>query len=124
MVNSVFFGKGLAMEDLQFAQFAEFIRESCVLGRDQRIDPDTQFERDLGVTGGDGDDLLEAVEKRFGVKLTRESFNLEPNECLFGSDAAFPDLLEIFGRRPTTTVRSFTVGELFEVVRSEIEKSQ
>jgi hypothetical protein len=111
------------MENLQFEQFAEFIRECCCLGQDERIAPDTQFERDLGVTGGDGEDLLKEAEKLYSVKLTRESFNLEPNEYLFGSDAAFPDLLEIFGKRPTTTLRSFTVGELFEVIRKESENN-
>jgi acyl carrier protein len=111
------------MEDLQFEQLAELIRECCGFKRDKPIEPDMQFERDLGVTGDDGDDLLDATEKRFGVKFTRASFNLEANEYLFGAEAAFPDLLEIFGRRPTKTVRSFTVGELFEVVRSELEKT-
>jgi hypothetical protein len=110
------------MENLQFEDLVEVIRECSGFRPDKRIYPDTQFERDLGVTGDDGEDLLEAVERRFSLKLTRESFNLEPNEYLFGSEAAFPDLLEIFGKRPTKTLRSFTVGELFEVVRSEIEK--
>ena len=38
----------------------------------KKILPETQFERDLGLTGDDGDDLLEATEKRFQVRLGNE----------------------------------------------------
>jgi len=66
------------MKEPSFDKLAEIIRERCGLDSYERIEPDTQFERDLGVTGDDGEELLETVGKRFGVTLTRESFNLEP----------------------------------------------
>jgi acyl carrier protein len=114
------------MEDPSFERLVETIREQCRLRPNKRVAPETQFERDLGVTGDDGEELLEAVEERFGVKFTRESFGLEPNEVLFGPEANFPgfdDLLSVFGKRPTKTLRTFTAGELFEVVKRELGKT-
>jgi acyl carrier protein len=108
------------MEDLSFEEFAEFIRECGQLGHEERITPDTQFERDLGITGDDGDDLLRASEKRFGVKFTRETFNLKPNEFLFGPEASFGDLITLF-RHWKSQFRSFTLGELFEAIRRELK---
>jgi acyl carrier protein len=75
-----------------FDEFAHFIREFSGDSADQVITPDTQFERDLGVTGDDGDDLLIATEKRFHIQLVteerslRETFNMAPNEYLFHSE--------------------------------------
>ena len=113
------------MEDLSFEQIAEFVRAECQLRHDECIDPDTQFERDLGVTGDDGSDLLKAAEKHFGITLTRESFGLEPNEFLFGPEGSwniFGELLSIFGKRHMATLRTFTVGELYDVVKKAVEE--
>src|SRR3954467_7674489 len=87
--------------------------------------PETQFERDLGLTGDDGDDLLEATEKRFKVALgneetgIRDTFNLQPNEYLFNSEGWGPSLDRIISSfsENQTVIRKFTVGELFEAVR-------
>ncbi|QNI31299.1 DUF1493 family protein [Alloacidobacterium dinghuense] len=112
------------MDELKFDEFADFIREYRQVPDRKRISPETQFERDLGLTGDDGSDLLEATEKRFRVTLAseekglRETFNLGPNEYLFHSEGwdIFPfRFTSLFGVEPT--VREFTVGELFEAVR-------
>jgi len=118
------------MTPLSFDQFAEFIREYWHVSRRKSISPETQFERDLGLTGDDGADLLEATEKKFGVVLSaedrglRETFNVEPNEYLFHSEGfdIAPTILSIFGRE-APTVREFTVGELFEAVRKTSDAS-
>jgi len=74
----------------------------------------------------DGDDLLEAAEEKFEVRLSnedtgvRETFNLQPNEYLFSSEGwghSPAELISLFSSSPSPTVRSFTVGELFEAVR-------
>lgn len=111
-----------AMDELTFDEFADFIREYWQVSDRKRISPETKFERDLGLTGDDGSDLLEATEKRFGVTLAseekglRETFNLGPNEYLFNSEGLFPfGFTSLFGPEPT--VREFTVGELFEAVQ-------
>ena len=92
-----------AMDDITFDQFANFIREFWLVPARKQIAPETQFERDLGLTGDDGDELLLATQRRFGVKLgseetgIRETFNLLPNEYLFHSEG-----FEIFPFRFTS----------------------
>lgn len=111
------------MEDLAFDEFTNFIRDHWQVSDRKRISPETQFERDLGLTGDDGKDLLEATEKRFGVTLCsgetglRKTFNLGPNEYLFHSEGILPFTFTSLFNPVKTTVRKFTVGELFEAVR-------
>lgn len=76
------------MENLSFDQFAAFIRRWAVVSDRKLISLETQFERDLGITGDDGSDLLIATEREFGVKLSsendgyRKTFSLGANEYL------------------------------------------
>ena len=115
------------MDDLTFDEFAAFTREYWSVANRKRITQETQFERDLGLTGDDGDDLLEATEKRFDVTLcseeteVRETFNLKTNEYLFHSEGGGLGMLpfEMTTLFSTTapTIREFTVGELYEAVR-------
>lgn len=121
------------MEELPFKELAAFVRDWAGLSRGKSIGPETEFERDLGITGDDGCDLLEATEKRFGVSLSseeyghRKTFNLEPDEFLFHSEGFGPslsDMLNPFGWS-SERVRAFTVGELYGAVRDELnERSQ
>jgi hypothetical protein len=60
------------MEDLSFERFCEFIRDFARLSRNKKIVPETLFEEDLGITGDDGCELLEATGKRFGIRLSSE----------------------------------------------------
>ena len=46
-------------DDLTFGDFAAFVREYLSVSDRKPIRPDTRFERDLGLTGDDGNDLLE-----------------------------------------------------------------
>jgi hypothetical protein len=100
-----------------FEQFAKSMREFAVLSSGTAITPATRFEKDLGITGDDGKDLLVVIEKHFGVQLSsrehgvRQVFSLKPNESLFHSEGF--DLLGIFSGE---SVREFTVGELYDVV--------
>ncbi len=113
-------------DDLTFDEFAAFVRKHLSFSDRKPIRPETRFERDLGVTGDDGNDLLEATERRFGVLLcseetgVRQTFKLGPNEYLFHSEGIGPDGMApslLFG--PTIPiVREFTVGELFNAVRN------
>ena len=113
------------MEAPSLDEFAEFIRDWARIPRETRISAETRFEDDLGITGDDGCELLQATEKRFKVSLSseehgfRETFNLGPNEFLFHSEGfgpSLPDLLTLFGR-PEPVVVAFTVGELDDAVR-------
>jgi len=111
------------MGALSFEEFAGFIRQWGRISPKKRIAPETDFEGDLGVSGDDGLDLLEAVEKRFGVSLSRESFNLAPDEFLFHGEGLWPDLGTLFGG-PTLFVVGLTAGTLYNVVKGAVANAQ
>ena len=112
-----------------FNDVAEFVRGWARVPAKKQITPDTQFERDLGITGDDGDDLLEATQKHFKVNFTdgengvRTIFKLGPNEYLFNSEGfswgfGGTDIITLFSNPNTDySVRSFTVGELSEAIQ-------
>ena len=111
--------------ELTFDEFAAWLREYWRVPVRETITLETQFERDLGVTGDDGVELLEAAEKRFKVRFEseqtglRETFNLQPNEYLLNAEGWGPsptELISLFSG-PSTIVRKFTVGELFDAIR-------
>jgi acyl carrier protein len=107
-----------------FIEFADFLRNHIVVSTKQAISPSTQFESDLGVTGDDGIELLEAVERHFDINFPtgedfRKLFNLAPNEFLFHGEGfdGFNLLSWLFSKQNHSyTVRKFTVGELYDVV--------
>lgn len=104
-----------------FNAVAAFVRDWARVPAEKQITPATQFERDLGITGDDGVELLEAAQKRFKVNFTngdngiRTIFKLGPNEYLFNSEG-FPAWFGKGGLFSTSdtnyTVRAFTIGEL------------
>ncbi|HUA85659.1 MAG TPA: DUF1493 family protein [Bryobacteraceae bacterium] len=109
-------------EGPSFDEFARFVREWAGIPKRKAISAGTEFEADLGITGDDGDDLLQATEKRFRVQLHddangyRKTFNLEFNEFLFGPEVpSFTPLITIFDHHEPH-VRRFTVGELYRAV--------
>ncbi len=110
-----------------FEELAELIRQHLGFRLDKQIASEMQFERDLGITGDDGSEIVDAVAKQYGIEFTAESFGLEANEFLFNSEGIglIPSIIRLLLRKPEPEVRSFTVGELFEAVRREVAaKSQ
>jgi hypothetical protein len=110
-----------------FEELADFIREwAGIPGRKPTV-PETLFEDDLGITGDDGCELLEATEKHFGVCLSspedgyRRTFDLAPHEFLFHSEGlgwSLSDIVSLF--RPSAmppSIRAFRVGDLFDAIR-------
>ena len=108
-------------KQLTTENLCDVIQESCALDPEERITPETPFQRDLGVTGDDGKEILEYVEKAFGITFSRESFNLGHNEYLFDSEGfdPFGPIWRTITRKPEPQVRSFTVGELYAAARKE-----
>ena len=112
-----------------FNDVARFVRDWAHISAKTQITPDTQFERDLGITGDDGGELLGAAQKRFKVNFTdgtngvRTIFKLGPNEYLFSPEGwtlgyGGMDIITLFSHPDTShSVRSFTVGELSEAIR-------
>jgi hypothetical protein len=112
--------------ELSFAEFAEFVRQWAGISRKKQIAPET-FEDDLGITGDDGCELLESVEKHFDIKLSseedgyRKTFNLSPHQFLFHSEGfslSPPEILTIFG---APVVVRFTVGNLYNAVQEVLK---
>lgn len=100
-----------------FDDVAAFVREVVRPRGDRSITPETRLEADLGVTGDDGTDLLREAEKRFKVTLTRNSFGLGPNECLFGPEGFDPlGIIHWIRGLPRLMIRDLTVGELHDAV--------
>ena len=105
-----------------FDQFVAFLREAQGIRTRISITPATRLEKDLGITGDDGTDLLVETEKQFGVKLWseehgyRQTFHLGPDEYLFHSEGfdIFWLIRRLLGR--PDPVRELTVGELHEAV--------
>ena len=109
-----------------FEEFAAFIRDWAGIPR-TKIAPETLFEDDLGITGDDGCELLEATERHFGVCLSspedgyRRTFDLAPHECLFhgeGMGWGGANVIGLFRPSLPPSVRAFKVGDLFEAVKN------
>jgi hypothetical protein len=109
-----------------FDDVAEFVRRWARIPAKKPITSDTQFERDLGITGDDGGELLEAAEVQFKVNLRdgdngyRTIFKLGPNEYLFNSEgfsigSGGTDMITLF-TNTNPSVRRFTVGELYDAI--------
>ena len=97
-------------------------REFTRVSKRKAVDSETRLEADLGVTGDDGADLLEAVANRFDLDYKAfdsalvDTLGLGPNEYVFG-----PEGLDLIGvgalvrwarRQPQPTFRDLTVREL------------
>ena len=106
-----------------FEAVVSWIRKWCHITQEKAITPETQFERDLGITGDDGSELVEAALRHFGIHLAIDGprsicalFNLKPKEYLFHSEG-FGIIFEITTLFGASEVRAFTVGELREAVK-------
>ncbi|AKD54751.1 hypothetical protein [Spirosoma radiotolerans] len=109
------------MQEITFEHFTDFIRQHAGVSSKRLITPSTQFEKDLGITGDDGIEFLEAIERHYGVAFCkdeqgfREMFKLGPNEYLFHSEG-FGIPFWWFGQKPV--VRAFTVGEFYTILQA------
>ena len=89
-----------------FEEFATFVREWARIPARIEIVPETLFEDDLGITGDDGCELLQATEKHFWVCLSspedgyRRTFDLAPHEFLFHGEGLGWGLPDIIGPQP------------------------
>jgi len=102
-----------------------FVREFAGCKR-ETINENTLLEKDLGITGDDGVELLEEAEKVFGVSFSteeegfREAFSLKENEYLFHSEGIdFLGIVYIFRRLrgiPAPVIRDLSVGKLHRVL--------
>lgn len=116
-----------------FEEFVEFVRSWAQLSKRKTITAGTTLEEDLGITGDDGVDLLQAVEQKYQLAFEseesslRETFKLERNEYLFHSESAptifNQAIVTIFGGEEAR-VRAFTVGSLYTAVTALLQRSR
>jgi len=98
------------MLEPSFDELAEVIAEVTGVDR-SRITPSARLEQDLGVTGDDGVELLQALAKKFGTDFDRPDHG---GRYLFGAegfDPISPILLRLLGRSSATVI-PITVGDL------------
>jgi len=115
------------------ADVIAFVRDFAGCRR-EIIDENTWLEKDLGITGDDGVELLEEAEKVFGVSFSaeeggfRKAFSLKENEYLFHSEG-----IDFFGivylcRRlrgiPAPVIRDLSVGQLHSVLVEALNKRE
>ena len=108
------------MPNVSFDEVADLVAD--VSGADRsRIKPSSRLESDLGITGDDGVDLLQALAVRFGTDFDRPDHG---GQYLFGSEGhAFlrNGIRHLLGR-PKSKVIPITVGDLhLAVVRGQWE---
>lgn len=111
-----------------FAQVVAFLRDATGCCESEVITEHTRLEADLGVTGDDGVELLEAAERVFNVDFVgtdgfRSTFGLAENEYLFGPEgidifAPIVILIKFILRIPQTThnITDLTAGELHKAI--------
>ncbi len=110
-------------EDASFDKLIEIIRECQGFSAQYEISADMLLERDLGITGDDGCELLEAIEQTFGMSFLgtdgtlKETFKLAEGEYLFHSEgfSLFGFIATLLGK-DTEKVKPLTVGQLYEAV--------
>ena len=103
-----------------FEDLAKAIRDSARLKRDQRIDPDTQFCRDLGISGQDGVNLFKAIEGRYEILFSSDLYNrIESSRSILRDDPdESPVIQSLFRERFDDD--PFTVGQLYRIVLQEL----
>ena len=100
----------------------------------ETINENTWLEKDLGITGDDGVELLEEAEKVFDVSFSteeagfRRTFSLKENEYLFHSEGIdFLGIIYLFRRLrgiPAPVVRDLSVGQLHSVLVEALNKTE
>jgi acyl carrier protein len=105
------------------------IRECQGFSEKDIITEASLLEKDLGITGDDGSELIEVIEKKFDISFAgsdgslRDAFGLGEGQYLFHSEGMnlFWLLASLFGR-DLENVKTITVGELYLATRHAQEK--
>lgn len=109
-----------------FQEVETFVRHFAGLRQNHVVEPASRLEADLGITGDEGDDLLQGASRQFGVQLAdpvlgyRSTFGLAHDEYLFHGEGL--DLLGIgaiirwIRKEPRPRVRDLTMAELHNAI--------
>jgi acyl carrier protein len=108
------------MPNVSFDEVADLVADFSGAAR-SRITPSSRVESDLGITGDDGVELLQALAARFGTNFNRPDHS---GRYLFGSEghALLTNGVRYLLGRPKSKVIPITVGDLhLAVVRGQWE---
>jgi hypothetical protein len=116
-----------------FEDLVNVVRDSLRLKRVERIDPDTQFVRDLRITETHRIDLLKKIEVHYGIEFTVDFYDRMPSESLFhakkfhakkfhAKNADEPPIIQTLFGASRSEVGSFTVGQLYKAVLRELNR--
>ena len=117
------FGVGPNMpEPVSLTDFVAFLRAHLGIAPSRRIDPGTTLEKDLGVTGDEGWELLEAISREYSVTFLgadgtlSEAFQLKPGQTLFHAEAGVSlyGLVAHLFSADSEDVLPVTVGGLYD----------
>jgi len=117
--------------EIQFDDVVSVIRANNGIPERTPILAESRLEDDLGITGDDGCELLEELERKFNIVFSdgngslRKTFNLAEDEFLFHSEGAdlWRWIAGLFGK-DVEKVRPLTVGELHRVVVEKANASR
>jgi len=104
------------IKNLSFDDFVDFINDNFIFSDKVPIGKETLVEKDLGITGDDGDELLLAIQDEFGINFCdetgsiRKAFNLKENEYLFHGEG-----FSLFNFSNNHII-PLTIGQLYDVV--------
>src|SRR5262245_19362155 len=101
-------------EPCSLLEFIDFIRETQRIPRSKEVLESSYLEKDLGITGDDGCELLEEIERRFKVSFNPTVLGLRDGQYLFHSEGG--KILQLIASvlgRDFENVKSITVGELY-----------
>jgi hypothetical protein len=102
-------------------EFIDFVRREVGISSQKQISASSLLEADLGITGDDGSELLETIQKHFAVSFfgpdgtIREAFDLEEKQYLFHSEGLglFSVIASLFGK-DVENVKPLSLGQLHE----------
>lgn len=111
--------------DASIDNLIRIIREFHRIPQRKVICGNSLIENELGITGDDGVELLEEIEKTYGISFAREDFGLSKNESLFHSEGASLSglLVWLFGR-DKENVKALTVAQLHEGLLVALNRTQ
>lgn len=111
--------KNFSLEDL-----VDFIKD-CFSFTNKEITRESLLERDLGITGDDGDELLLAIMDEFSIEFRdekdsiRDAFELKDDEYLFHGEG-----WSISGLFIKENIKPLTVGQLYDVMQKMSKNSR
>uniref|UniRef100_UPI00333F64C4 hypothetical protein n=1 Tax=Dysgonomonas capnocytophagoides TaxID=45254 RepID=UPI00333F64C4 len=104
------------VRDFSFENFTNFINDNFIFSDKASLSRDTLIEKDLGITGDDGDEFLLAIQDEFGIdaNLIGRALGLKDGQYLFHSEGSVLWLSDKLFK--DDTVIPFTIGQLYDVV--------